>query len=560
MAPALRFKLADEAVEFDAIHRLNYRTFVEEIPQHPPHATKSLIDRFHPENTYAIALEGPAVVGMIAGRCVRPFSLESKLPDLDRHLPPHRKLVEVRLLAVTPGLRKQAVFARLAGTLANHFRALGCDLAIISGTVRELRLYRHLGFRPFGPLVGNEGARYQPMFLTLQDYAEHAAHLEMAGGRPVTNLTPGPVAMRPAVTAAFALPPLSHRSVEFAALIERVRMRMRQLCSANDVVLMPGSGTLANDAIAAQLAVQGGPGLVLSNGEFGERLIDHAQRWGLTFERLHAGWGQGFEPADVQAAFARARPRWVWLAASETSTGVRNPLDLPRALCLAGGADLCVDAVSAVGLQDIDLSGIRFVSVASGKALGAYPGLAIVAHDNRLVPAGRVPRYLDQAAYREAAGVPYTQSTNLLAALDAALDVDWPARWRRVRDADTRLRAQLRQLGFAIVANDRVALPGVISLALASAVPALRLAARMERSGFRLACRSDYLVRRNWLQICLMGEWEPAALEILPVVLARHATACAAAAHGPACKATGGVRAQGYAVVEDAPAQYVRQR
>jgi GNAT superfamily N-acetyltransferase len=161
---------------------LNYRTFVEEIPQHPPNAERRLVDRFHAENTYAICLDGKELVGMVAGRCTRPFSLDQKLPDLDCHLPPHRKVVEVRLLAVEPRYRKRIVFARLAGLLARHFRALGCDLAIISGTVRELGLYGHLGFRPFGPQVGDAQAHYQPMYLTLADYLEHAAHLEAARG------------------------------------------------------------------------------------------------------------------------------------------------------------------------------------------------------------------------------------------------------------------------------------------------------------------------------------------------------------------------------------------
>lgn len=160
MTATLRFKLADEPAEFEAIHRLNNRTFVEEIPQHPPNDAKRLVDRFHAENTYAICLDGGELVGMVAGRCARPFSLDQKLPDLDRHLPLHRKVVEVRLLAVDRRYRKQSVFARLAGVLATHFRAQGCDLAIISGTVRELALYRHLGFQPFGPLVG--GARSAP--------------------------------------------------------------------------------------------------------------------------------------------------------------------------------------------------------------------------------------------------------------------------------------------------------------------------------------------------------------------------------------------------------------
>jgi hypothetical protein len=35
MGTKLRFRIADSEEEFEAIHRLNYRTFVEEIPQHP---------------------------------------------------------------------------------------------------------------------------------------------------------------------------------------------------------------------------------------------------------------------------------------------------------------------------------------------------------------------------------------------------------------------------------------------------------------------------------------------------------------------------------------------
>lgn len=533
MTGTLRFKLADDPAEFEAIHRLNYRTFVEEIPQHPPNDGKRLVDRFHAENTYAICLAGDELVGMIAGRCTRPFSLDQKLPDLDRYLPPHTNVVELRLLAVDHGYRKRSVFARLAGVLANHFRAQGCDLAIISGTVRELALYQHLGFHPFGPLVGDALAPYQPMFLTLQSYAARASHLEVVAGRSAMNLLPGPVAISDAVSTSFAQPPISHRSAEFMTLMDRVRVRLRALCNARDVVVMPGSGTLANDAIAAQLATEGRTGLMLANGEFGERLADHARRWRLDFHVVRADWGRGFSEQELRAAFARARPAWAWMVVCETSTGVRNGLAPLRDLCREHGADLCLDAVSAVGLQAIDLAGVRFASAVSGKALGAYPGLAIVCHGGRLVPAGFVPRSLDLAAYQHAGGVPNTQSSNLVAALDTALAIDWPRRWQAVRDADRALRDGLRRHGFAIVAADDIAMPGVISLALPPEVPAARLARRMERSGFLLAHRSEYLVRRNWVQICLMGRWESRSLEILPEVIATQAQACRLhAAHG----------------------------
>ena len=152
--PTLRFKIATEDSEFEAIHRLNYKTFVEEIPQHQRNPDERLVDKFHAENTYAIAVVGEQLIGMVAGRATRPFSLDSKLPNLDSHLPAGRKALEVRLLSVEKEFRNGFVFSKLVGLLAQHFKDLGFDLAIISGTLRQERLYKHLGFVPFGPLVG----------------------------------------------------------------------------------------------------------------------------------------------------------------------------------------------------------------------------------------------------------------------------------------------------------------------------------------------------------------------------------------------------------------------
>lgn len=187
--PGLLFKTAALPEEFEAIFRLNYRTFVEEIPQHAPNVQGRLIDRFHDENVYAICLDGLQLVGMICGRTARPFSLDQKLPDLDQYLPNCRQPVEVRLLAVEPAYRQGAVFCGLVRHLARHFCQLGCDLALISGTTRQLRLYRHLGFLPFGPRVGSAGAQYQPMFLTLETFLD--ASPAILPGLSTGNVNPG---------------------------------------------------------------------------------------------------------------------------------------------------------------------------------------------------------------------------------------------------------------------------------------------------------------------------------------------------------------------------------
>ena len=168
-----RFRLASKE-EFEQIHQLNYRTFVEEIPQHPPNTDRRLIDKFHDENTYVVCLAQERVVGMLSVRARRPFSLDAKLENLDSHLPPRRSVCECRLLAVDPAHRNGTVFLGLLKRMVEHSFAEGYDLAVISGTVRQLKLYRHLGFVPFGPRVGSAGAQYQPMYLTKEAFQARA--------------------------------------------------------------------------------------------------------------------------------------------------------------------------------------------------------------------------------------------------------------------------------------------------------------------------------------------------------------------------------------------------
>ncbi len=170
----LTFKIATEAWEFELIHRLNYKTFVEEIPQHQPNSENRLVDKFHSENTYAICLDGDQVAGMVAGRGQRPFSLDQKLEKLDSYLPAGRRVCEIRLLSVAKDYRYGPVVRGLLALLAQRFIDLGFDMAVISGTLRQQKLYRHLGFVPFGPIVGRGEALFQPMSLTLEQFRQNS--------------------------------------------------------------------------------------------------------------------------------------------------------------------------------------------------------------------------------------------------------------------------------------------------------------------------------------------------------------------------------------------------
>ncbi len=513
----LVFKFASEDWEFEAIHRLNYQTFVEEIPQHQRSPTHRLVDKFHAENTYLICLCGRQLVGMLAARGARPFSLDQKLPNLDTLLPAGRRVVEIRLLAIDRkhrGARGGQVLSGILALLWQHGVEKGYDLAIISGTTRQLKLYQHLGFVPFGPVVGSGEAQFQPMYVTLETFEVTAREfLRNSPARSfqpsAANFLPGPVAVRREVRRAFEQAAESHRSDVFLNDFQATRRKLCELVNARHVEILVGSGTLANDAVAAQLSLEATRGLILSNGEFGSRLVDQARRQRLNFETIERPWGEAFDLAALRARIQHTpKLGWLWAAHCETSTGVVNDLAGLKALAAEFGLKLCLDCISSIGTMPVDLSGVFLASCASGKGLRAYPGLAIVFHNHEVAPEPeRLPRYLDLGYYAAQDGVPFTFSSNLLHALHAAIKhVEWARRFRDVAELGVELRDLLRAAGFTLLADTVAHSPAVVTIVLPPEMNSVTAGRQMQESGFLLSYNSEYLRRRNWIQVCLMGE------------------------------------------------------
>ena len=510
--PPLVFKIASEDWEFEQIHRLNYRTFVEEIPQHKASPTHRLVDKFHGENTYLICLSGNQLVGMLAARGNRPFSLDQKLSDLDAFLPGRQKICEIRLLAVEKKFRGHQVLQGILALLWQHGVEQGYELAIISGTTRQFKLYQHLGFVPFGPLVGLGEAQFQPMYITLTTFEKTARDFLRASPArsfqpSAVNFLPGPVAIRREVRRAFEQAPESHRSDPFAQDFAATRKLLCDLTGARNVELVLGSGTLSNDLVAAQLSRLSQPGLVVSNGEFGERLLDHARRWKLDHSALQYAWGATLNLAEVRETLVKTGAQWMWLVHCETSTGILNPLGEIQQLCHELRVKLCSDCISSIGTVPADLSGFYLASCASGKGLRSYPGVSMVFHNHEVSVAPDLPRYLDLGYYVASEGLPFTFSSNLLHALHAAIKrVNWQDRFQELRELADWLRPRLAELGFDLIGDPSCTSPAVVTIAVPAGVSAVEFAQSLAESGFLLSYNSEYLRRRNWIQICTMGE------------------------------------------------------
>ncbi len=524
------FKLARTPAEFAQLHRLNHRTFVHEIPQHADPGGGMLVDRFHAKNSYFIALCGARVVGMVAVHDKPPFSVAARLPDprrLDRLRGP---LLEVRLLAIEPEARHGAVFAGLVWMVWEYALARGYSHILISGLAQRQRLYKRLGFRPLGPAVRSGQADYIPMAAAMaslpskfRDDVEYLrrriAPLERTHRtkvRPVSFL-PGPVQLSDEVRSAFAQPPISHRSPEFAREFARVRRRLSAMVGGADVALMCGSGTLANDAIAATLSANPtcDKGIILVNGEFGQRLVRQAERLGLAFAVANSQWASAWNLSGVQESLV-ADPciNWVWGVHLETSTGMLNDIDGLVQLCRRQGVRVCLDCVSSLGAVPLDLAPMHLASGASGKSLGSVAGLAFVF----AAPGGlsdvrnqTVPTYLDVRAAIEVEGPRYTLPSPLLDALDAALKSYATPRRRELRyqhyaHLGRFIRRELAAMGLVSLVADGRAAPVITSFAPHDVTDTRHLLDACEEKGFVMHGRSGYLHERGLVQIATMGD------------------------------------------------------
>ena len=135
----------------------------------------------------------------------------------------------------------------------------GYGAAVISGTVREQKLYNQLGFEPFAEPVGTEEAKFVPMVLTRERFDESVAGKFK---QKRYSFYPGPVQQSERIQRAFFEKPISHRTYEFEVMLERVKNQLTTISGAKYAHLLVGSGTLANESMIAQLHDIGEQGIV----------------------------------------------------------------------------------------------------------------------------------------------------------------------------------------------------------------------------------------------------------------------------------------------------------
>ncbi len=196
--------------------------------------------------------------------------------------------------------------------------------------------------------------------------------------------TPGPVNVAENVRAAICKEDICHRETDFDRLLRSIEKKLLKLFQIKNradyrAVVITGSGTAANESILSSI-VGNKNILILSNGEFGERLYSISKIHNINTFMLESAWGEALNLEKVEAYLKQHDIDIVMMVHHETSSGMLNPLQEIGELAKANGAMLVVDCVSSAGAEVIDMEKchIAFCSSSSSKAIGSYSGLSFV--------------------------------------------------------------------------------------------------------------------------------------------------------------------------------------
>jgi alanine-glyoxylate transaminase / serine-glyoxylate transaminase / serine-pyruvate transaminase len=282
-----------------------------------------------------------------------------------------------------------------------------------------------------------------------------------------------------------------------------------------------GTGMAGMEAALINLLQPGDRAVIGTNGVFGDRMAQLADRCGAVSVRIEAEWGRPIPVEQIAAAAKAGGAAVIAVVHAETSTGVRQPLEGLRHAADACGACLLVDAVTSLAGHpvEVDRQGIDVCYAGTQKALSAPPGLAPITLSPRALAAiGRRTRpvqsfYLDLTAFAQYWETlasyhhtpPITFYYALLEALRIVEEEGLEARWARHQVNHQALVAGLEAMGLEMLVAAPYRLWTLNTVKIPAGVDDAKVRGRLLReSGIEIGGGLGALKGKIW-RIGLMG-------------------------------------------------------
>jgi 2-aminoethylphosphonate-pyruvate transaminase len=279
--------------------------------------------------------------------------------------------------------------------------------------------------------------------------------------------TPGPLTTSAAVKQAM-LHDAGSWHFEFNALVSGVRERLLKLADLSraqgwETILLQGSGTYGVEAVFQTCVPPAGKVAVLSNGAYGERIVQMLQHAKIGHVVLRTPEDTPSNPSDLDTCLAADKAiTHVVLVHCETTTGILNPIEAMGRIAKQHGKIYIVDAMSSFAGTPIDFEkcGIDFLVSSPNKCLEGVPGFCFVLGRRSVLLAcagwarslsldllGQLKAFEKNGQFR------YTPPTHTILAFDRALDEleaegGIAARAQRYKQNHATLLNGMKALGF----------------------------------------------------------------------------------------------------------------
>ncbi|NRQ57108.1 2-aminoethylphosphonate--pyruvate transaminase [Brevibacillus sp. HD1.4A] len=351
---------------------------------------------------------------------------------------------------------------------------------------------------------------------------------------PYLLLTPGPLSTSRTVREAM-MRDWCTWDRDYNELVQSTRQKLVGLATTQTddytSVLMQGSGSFCVEAVISSVIPKAGKLLVLTNGAYGDRIVQMAQVHGIHTTVIDFGELAQVEARAVEQALAAdGAITHVAVVHSETTTGMLNPIVEIGAAVKKYGKVYIVDAMSSFGGIPLDVAelSIDFLISSANKCIQGVPGFGfVIAKTSELHKCAGVARTLSLDLYDQWKTMEeqngkwrYTSPTHVVRAFyQALLELEQEGgvakRYERYKQNQAILSEGMERLGLRVLLPKESQSPFITSFYYpeVESFSFAELYERLKQAGFVIY--PGKISQANTFRIGNIGEVYPADMERL---------------------------------------------
>ncbi|MDH4257594.1 MAG: aminotransferase class V-fold PLP-dependent enzyme, partial [Candidatus Aminicenantes bacterium] len=141
-------------------------------------------------------------------------------------------------------------------------------------------------------------------------------------------MIPGPSPVHPRILNSLSLPTVSHVSPELVEELKKALDNLKKVvfCEKGEAFIISGAGTLAMEMAILNVIKKGEKFLVISQGFFGQRMVQIAESFGLDCDLIEREWGKAVLPEELEAKLDKEEYEAVVSTHVDTCTGACAPI------------------------------------------------------------------------------------------------------------------------------------------------------------------------------------------------------------------------------------------